>query len=45
MDGLKVEVSELRQGIFSLQMTLNRGSIGVILGLIGVIGAILASGG
>jgi hypothetical protein len=45
LDGLAVELAELRHGMMGLQATLNRGSIGVILGLIGVIGAILASGG
>jgi DNA anti-recombination protein RmuC len=45
LDGLDGQIAELRQGMVGLQATLNRGSIGVILGLIGVIGAILASGG
>jgi hypothetical protein len=36
---------ELRRGEGALQTTLSRGSIGVILSLVGVIAAILAKGG
>jgi DNA anti-recombination protein RmuC len=45
IDGVDKQLGELRQGVVALQTTLNRGSIGVILGLIGVVGAILAHGG
>jgi DNA anti-recombination protein RmuC len=44
-DEVKEEVAELRQGIWALQRALSRGSFGVIIGLVGVIAAILTKGG
>jgi hypothetical protein len=44
-DRVEGEIVELKRGMVGLQTTLNRGSIGVIVSLIGVIAAILVKGG
>ncbi|MDX6589528.1 MAG: hypothetical protein QOI84_802 [Solirubrobacterales bacterium] len=45
LDSLDEHVGELRQAMLSLHTTLARGSFGVILALIGAIGALVATGG
>ena len=45
LDDLTTETRGLRQGMESLHTTLHRGSIGVVVSLIGVVGAILLKGG
>jgi DNA anti-recombination protein RmuC len=44
LDGIHDEVRELRQAMLALHTTLARGSFGVILALIGAIGALVATG-
>jgi hypothetical protein len=45
LDGVEVQVAEVRQSIAALHLTLNRASFGVIASLVGVIIAILLKGG
>ena len=45
LDGMDGQIAELRQGMGALQVTLNRGSFGIIASLMGVIAAILIKGG
>lgn len=45
IDDLTTETRALRRGMESLHTTLHRGSIGVVISLIGVVGAILVKGG
>lgn len=45
VDRVEGQIVELRDGVRGLQTTLSRGSIGVVISLVGVIAAILAKGG
>jgi DNA anti-recombination protein RmuC len=44
-DRVEGDLVELKQGMAALHNTLHRGSIGVVISLVGVIGAILIKGG
>jgi chromosome segregation ATPase len=45
LDSVDDKIAELQTGMISLHATLNRGALGVIATLIGVMGAILLRGG
>ena len=45
LDGVDDQIAELRQGMATLHTSLNRGSVGIIASLVGVIAAILVKGG